>query len=59
MMLAILPDLGQYAGNVLGAYAVSLVLMAVLIIGSFKRAANVKKQLSDLEAQQKRQKTDG
>ena len=44
-----MPDLGPYAANVLGAYAVGILLLVVLTVWSLLRAARVKKKLSELE----------
>lgn len=48
-----IPDLGKYAEVVLGAYAVSLVLLIALVGLTFWRSAKVKAALSDIEARQK------
>lgn len=48
-----IPDLGKYADVVLGAYAVSLVLLVALVAVTFWRAAKVKAALRDIEARQK------
>lgn len=44
-----IPELGKYAVEVLGAYAVSLLLLAALIGGSLMRSAKVRKQLKEVE----------
>ena len=44
-----MPDLGKYADAVLSSYAVSLVLIAVLVVLSILRAGKVKKQLDMIE----------
>lgn len=51
-----IPDLGKYADAVLSAYAVSLVLLAALVILSWRRAVRVKKELDGIEH---KGKTDG
>jgi len=47
-----LPDLGKYAGVVLGSYAVSLGLLAGLVLWSLWRGARVKASLREIEARQ-------
>ncbi|HMQ94134.1 MAG TPA: heme exporter protein CcmD [Amaricoccus sp.] len=49
-----MPDLDRYAGTVLGAYGVTLLLLALLILVSLRRAARVKRALARIEAQAKR-----
>ncbi|WP_412174847.1 heme exporter protein CcmD [Actibacterium sp. XHP0104] len=44
-----MPDLGKYAGAVLGSYAVSLGLLAGLIILTLWRGARIKRQLAAME----------
>jgi len=44
-----MPDLGQYAGPVLAAYGVGILLLAVLTGLSLTRSSVAKKQLQDLE----------
>lgn len=51
-----MPDLGKYADYVLSSYAVSIVLLLVLVFVSLRRARKVKDQL---EAIEKKVKTDG
>lgn len=51
-----MPDLGTYTGTVLSSYAVSLVLLAGIILVSLRRARRVKKELQDIE---KKVKSDG
>jgi heme exporter protein D len=48
-----MPDLGQYAANVLGAYAAGLVLLVGLTIASIARGRKIKSQLRDLESERK------
>ena len=50
-----MPDLGKYAGEVLSAYAVTLVLLAAMIAGILWRARTVKRRLAAAE----RDGTDG
>lgn len=49
-------DLGKYADAVLSAYAVSLLLIALLVIVTLRRGRRVRAELSDIEA---RVKNDG
>ncbi len=44
-----IPDLDRYAGTVLGAYGVTLVLLALLIAVSVMRAARVRRALAQAE----------
>ena len=44
-----MPDLGKYAETVLSAYAVSLVLIVVLVLLSLRRGHKVKAQLEAVE----------
>jgi heme exporter protein D len=44
-----MPDLGKYAETVLSAYAVSLVLIVVLVLLSLRRGRKVKAQLEAVE----------
>lgn len=44
-----MPDLGKYADTVLSAYAVSLVLIVVLVAMSVRRGRRVKAELEDIE----------
>ncbi|MCC1492577.1 heme exporter protein CcmD [Cognatishimia sp. F0-27] len=50
-----MPDLGSYAQYVLSSYAVSLVLIVVLVAMSMHRARKVKAELEAIEARVKRQ----
>ncbi|TCM84739.1 heme exporter protein CcmD [Rhodovulum steppense] len=45
-----IPDLGKYAGAVLSSYAISLALLAVLVVLSLWRAARVRRQLEEVES---------
>ena len=45
-----MPDLGSYSVYVLSAYAVSLVLLGLIIAVSLARSAQVKAELSEVEA---------
>ena len=44
-----MPDLGKYTETVLSAYAVSLLLIVVLVGVSVYRSNRVKKQLQDID----------
>ena len=44
-----MPDLGKYTEAVLSSYAVSLVLLAGIVLVSLHRARRVKKELRDVE----------
>lgn len=44
-----MPDLGKYADTVLSAYAVSIVLLLVLVILSLRRARKLKNQMEAIE----------
>lgn len=44
-----MPDLGKYAGAVLGAYAVTLLLIAVLVGWTLWRGARVRRALEAAE----------
>ena len=50
-----MPDLGKYAGTVLSAYAISLILLAAIIGLSLWRARRVRARLKAAEAR----RTDG
>lgn len=45
-----MPELGKYAGTVLGAYGLSLALIVALVIWVLWRAARVKQALAEAEA---------
>lgn len=49
-----MPDLGDYAGAVLGAYAASGVLLALLVTLSVLRARRVRAALRQAEAKEGR-----
>lgn len=44
-----MPDLGKYTEVVLSSYAISLVLLAGIVLVSLRRAKRVKKELQDVE----------
>jgi heme exporter protein D len=52
-----MPDLGEYAGFVLGSYGASFLLIGGLLVLSFRQRARVKRALEEVEARQG--KTDG
>lgn len=45
-----IPDLGKYATEVLSAYAISLVLLAAVILLSWRKSRRVKAELKAVEA---------
>ena len=51
-----IPDLGKYAGTVLGAYGAALVLLVALVVLTLWQGARVKRALEAVEA---RAKSDG
>jgi heme exporter protein D len=50
-----IPELGKYAGSVLGAYGVTLLLLVLLVAASALRGAQVRRALAQLE----RENTEG
>jgi heme exporter protein D len=44
-----MPDLGQYAVEVLSAYAASILLLVVIVIASIWKARRVLRRLTDVE----------
>ena len=48
-----MPDLGKYADAVLSSYAVSLVLIIVLVAISWRRAVHIRKSLEEIEGKGK------
>ncbi|AWZ22369.1 Cytochrome c-type biogenesis protein CcmD, interacts with CcmCE [Roseovarius sp. AK1035] len=48
-----MPDLGKYAEAVLSSYAVTIALIAVLIVLSVRRSNRVKKELQEVETKVK------
>ncbi|MFK7938067.1 MAG: heme exporter protein CcmD [Roseovarius sp.] len=48
-----MPDLGKYADTVLAAYAVSILLIIVLVVASLWRSKSVKAQLQAAEQKAK------
>ena len=55
--MSVFPDLGRYAGTVLGAYGVTLALLAFLVAVTALRAARVRRALAAAEAQRRRDGT--
>lgn len=49
-----MPELGRYAGAVLGSYALAALLIAALVGLSLWQAARVKRALAEVEARQGR-----
>ncbi|MGV8952007.1 MAG: heme exporter protein CcmD [Cypionkella sp.] len=47
-----MPELGKYAGAVIGSYAASVVLIVVLVVWSLWRGRAVKRALAEVEARQ-------
>jgi heme exporter protein D len=45
-----MPDLARYAGTVLGAYAVALTLIALIVAESWGRSVRVRRRLDEVEA---------
>ena len=45
-----MPDLDRYAATVLGAYAVSLALIALIVALTWSRSVRVRRRLAALEA---------
>ncbi len=48
-----MPDLGKYADAVLSAYAVSLILLVVLVLASVMAARKAARTLKDAEERRK------
>lgn len=49
-----MPELGKYAITVLSSYAVSLILLALLVAFSIRRARKVRAELERIEERQKK-----
>jgi heme exporter protein D len=45
-----MPDLGKYAGAVLGSYAATIVLVVALVALTLWQGRRVKRQLAEVEA---------
>ena len=54
-----MPDLGKYAGTVLGAYGVSLALLAGIIALTIWQARRAKRRLVEAEARVKEARNGG
>lgn len=52
-----MPDLGKYAGAVLGSYAATIALVAALVALSLWQRARAKRLLADIETRM--EKSDG
>ena len=52
-----MPDLGRYWLEVSASYAVSLAILAVLVVLILRRSARVKAQLAEMEARRSRRET--
>ncbi len=48
-----IPDLGKYAGTVLGAYSACLILIGALVVLSVLRSARVRRALARVELETK------
>ena len=49
-----IPELGKYAGAVLSAYGVSLLLIAGIVWASLRRSARVRRALDEVENRRNR-----
>ncbi len=47
-----MPDLGTYAGVVLGAYGISIALLAGIVLLTLWRSRRIKARLSELDTRQ-------
>lgn len=45
-------DLGKYAETVLSAYAITLVLLAAIILITWRKSAQAKRRLQEIEARE-------
>lgn len=52
-----MPDLGTYAGYILGAYGGSLAILALVIVASIRAARRAKRDLERLEARHPRRRS--
>lgn len=48
-----IPDLGKYGDTVLGAYGVTLLLLALLVGATWRRSARVRRELARLETRRR------
>ena len=53
-----MPDLARYAGTVIGAYAVTLALLGLIVAASWGRSVRVRRRLAEVEARMGR-RSDG
>ncbi|WP_423287856.1 heme exporter protein CcmD [Neotabrizicola sp. VNH66] len=49
-----MPDLGKYAGAVLGSYAATAALIAVLVAVTWWRRGRIRRALAEVEARMER-----
>ncbi|MGM0584480.1 MAG: heme exporter protein CcmD [Pseudomonadota bacterium] len=54
-----MPDLGDYAGYVLGSYGATLAILAVVIGLSLRNSARARRELERLEARHGRRRKGG
>lgn len=54
-----IPGLDRYAGTVLGAYGVTLVLLALIVAVSWGRSVRVRRRLAQVEARVRGRSSDG
>lgn len=54
-----MPDLARYAGTVIGAYAVAVGMLALLVGLTWERSARVRRRLAEVEARMKRGTDEG
>lgn len=52
-----MPDLGKYADTVLSSYAVSIALLAALVVLSLWQSRRAKARLAEIEARRKSSQT--
>lgn len=52
-----IPELGKYVAEVLSAYAVSFVFLALIVWVSVRRARKIRAQLEDVEKRLKSQRS--
>jgi heme exporter protein CcmD len=51
-----MPDLGSYAGYVLGSYAAALVILGAVVAASLRAAARARRELERLESRHGRKR---
>jgi heme exporter protein D len=49
-----IPDLGNYAAEVMAAYGLSILLLVAIVVVSLRRGRKVRTQLADVEARRDR-----